>query len=428
MRIKNTGLTINSNQMVVGVCYILVVLSLWMVNYGFTFSRVAGLVLFVLISVFMPIESIMFMIVLLEPFNYVFKFQGSLSVMPFLIAICIIKMLFRKKEQIERTKLVLYSLLVLLCVTASFLELGSMLSCIPFLMYLLFIVLCARDFKNSMYVLFDSLAKVYIASTLLACFSALLFSRTALSVSPMAENIYLHRFYGLSTVWEIGRSLVVSIVFLFVLLLKNKKHYLISFAIIGVLLYFLVLTQTYSVILGIVAVVLVMPLMGGKKINTKTIVLFIMSVVIFIIGYFVIFKQMLSIRGDFGDNGRFAIWELYGKSFVLSGRRMLIGIGGGCISQFAARHQILTAHNIIVEKVFELGIIGTVLLFSFLIMSYKGLNMNLRKNLHLLPLIAFLGTSLTQGTTGSELLVIVLVVCIVPQGKEMTIGYNLAKN
>ena len=403
------------------VTILLIFFTLWTVNAGYSFMRYAGIVILALLGIFMKVERTLCMLALLLPFEMVFKIPGSYTVLPILISICVIKLFVLSRKMLDSFKFMAFALLALLSVLASVLAFGSFFSVVPFFVYILFFMLCLRDLKDKLPDLFVPIAVLFVIGSLLFCFGALLFPNAVKVIAPAAENIYSTRFYGFSTEWDTGRTLVVSVAFLIALYMKMRKHLLILVAVAGVMLYFLVQTQLYSGLIGLVIVLLILPFVGNasrKQYATRFFGMLVFLIIAGVVGYFFVFRTMLSLRGTIDDNGRFDIWLQYLKSFFSSLRIMFIGVGAGNISHFAAQSGQASAHNILIEKMIEFGFVGLTMLIALLVSVFKGFEMRAHRNLHMLPLIAFLGTTLTQGTSGSEVLFFLMIVCMMPRAAD----------
>lgn len=117
-----------------------------------------------------------------------------------------------------------------------------------------------------------------------------------------------------------------------------------------------------------------------------------------------IFPKMLEVRsGNFGNNGRFDLWIFYLNLFLENIDVMLCGVGIGCIKIFANQLNMLTTHNVIIEKLVELGLIGFSIFSLLLYKISKGAVCNIRKNEKLLVLITMLSTLMVQGVSGNPL-------------------------
>ena len=132
--------------------------------------------------------------------------------------------------------------------------------------------------------------------------------------------------------------------------------------------------------------------------------LFFFLVIPIVFGYIILtlYDTMTEVRGyEASENGRVDVWETYFSYLGNHYYVCLFGTGAGTIGDIAEKLNNATAHNLFLEKIIECGIIGCVFLFAFFLNLYNKASFSLKNNVKLIPLITFLGTCLTQGTTGS---------------------------
>ena len=171
-------------------------------------------------------------------------------------------------------------------------------------------------------------------------------------------------------------------------------------------------------LLGLGALLVCIPFAYGKekplrqRIAYSTIMIMIMMIAAYFLVRFV-YASMTELRGyGASENGRFGVWSTYLDFLNTNPLVTLFGVGGGAISSIASSLNTATAHNILLEKIVEVGIVGLVFFLLYFSTLYRGRTLNPSRNINVLPLITFLGTALTQGTTGNVAFALLLAICV----------------
>lgn len=395
----------------------IVVLSLLLVNTGNTSIRVVGLLSFVIIALFLKPDSIVILMALVEPFSIVFKLQDSFSVMPFLFIILFVKSIPNGRKYPSKVIMPLLALMSigLIVVFARGFSITSFLS---FYLYLICVVVVLNNENICLEHVFEVVSIWYVISVLIECILSEYLPNAVSMVTKV--SIYNLRNIGFSNEWEFGRHLVVAVAFCLTNILKRKRFLLAYIVAIVYLIYKLTSTGLYSGLLAIGILIMCLPFIYkgsmGKRVLFFTVTILI-SAGLLLLAYYYVYIPMYNLRGQFTDNGRFNTWLAYLHDLGSNISLLLFGAGAGCISDYAASVHRITAHNILLEKVVEFGIFGLIGLISLIKNSYKGYTFKLNENLNLFPLIGFLGTTITQGVTGSELVFILMMICAMRKEK-----------
>lgn len=411
------------------VCYLFILLTLFLTNNGISLLRTVGVFFFLAASVFLPQRMLFELIVLLQPFTSVFRLGEGLTVMPFLILVFIVKAALTSRGRLfgDAVSFALFFALFTISIVAHSLWFSSFTGAIPFFIYLLFFHMAITSEQLADGKVFDGATVVFVISALLFCVCIGLFPNAVSQIAPMSET-GIDRAGGFTTVWEFGRILVVAVSLIIVRLLMNHRHLIVYIAVMLYFLYWFVQTGLFSGLVSLIIIAVLLPFsvesLGAAKKRYISVLMLFGSVILLLLGYKYIYEPMNALRGGMNDNGRFQIWSQYLGDLAGNVWMLLFGIGGGAISVYAESVSRLTAHNIVIEKLVELGLVGIVLLVLFLKQSFAAtkVSLSLRKNLHVIPLIAYLGTCLTQGTSGSELIFLVMILSCIPQTNEKEIA------
>ncbi len=381
-----------------------------MLNQGIIISRTLISVILCTIAIFLSIEELIPMIFILSPFSIIFKFFGMFTVMPVLFIILSVKCILRnhKLAQIPYALFVLLFLVNILNALISYNDIFNSLSTFVSLFSLISFILITDIDRNKVFMLTSNL---YIVSVIMLCVFSELFINVAPHVIEVAEHNL--RNIGFSNEWDFGRSIIVAIAFVVYWLLKNRKYIILGVLVIMYFLSKLISTGLYSGALSLVVMTLCLPFCFGKSFRQQPfyfLVIGFLSILLIIALYYLVYIPMVDLRGGIGDNGRFELWNFYINLFINDWKVFLIGVGGGCISNYAHSISMLTTHNVIIETMVEYGLIGIVLLSLIIKRLYSG-QFSIYNNKKMIVLFSFLGTCLTQGVSGNEMIFLLMMIC-----------------
>lgn len=414
-----TGKVDNRTKFGWSLFYLFSFLCVYLFSRGISSISLAGSIVLLGTSLFMPKAVVFQLIIAISPLGNLYKISG-LTIAPFLIVIYIIKVLICSKTSLvskdTAIKMLLAGILFIMSLLSSFVDGFSLVPVVSFFLHLFFLmIVLSNDESNGED--YQAYIWLFIASSLLVCFSTVIFPSISRQLGR-AISIYSTANSGFSTTWDFGRLLCISIALLIVNYLEIRRWLVLHVGLILVFIYFIIQCGRFSILLGLFALLLCVPFAYGNRKQgrhyklTYTILMLLAMIIVFVLAYRFVYPAMTSLRGvEASDNGRFDIWRSYLSLFSSNIKVLLFGVGGGAISEIASKLGIPTAHNIILEKIIEFGIFGTILLLSLLGLMYRGRSFNIARNPRLLPLIAFIGTSLTQGTTSCLYFPILLAIC-----------------
>lgn len=370
-----------------------------------------------LYAMFLPIDDLACLIAAVFPTGKIFKLFGGYTVVPFLLLIYIFKtmVLNGRKVSMDVMRPIFWVMILFVStiITTTLLNIGITGS-LSFYAHLIFIIVALRINRINRAESYDKISFYFIVSTLYVCAMTLVFPE----VSRSLGNILYGRVNpGFSSSWDFGRSLIVSIAFVAVRFLKTKKRLFIDLVLVFIMLYFVVQCGRFSMVLGLAALIFCMPLeyISDKPKRERILYFLFAMIMVSIIGAFIyvyVYSSMAELRGvEASDNGRYGVWSTYWDYFLSNPQVVCFGAGAGAISSVGAGLNTVTAHNIVIEKVAEVGVFGCFVLFCMFVNLYKGKIINPTRNIYILPLITFLGTTLTQGTTGNETFALLLAMC-----------------
>ena len=376
-------------------------------------------------ALFLPADDLLCLIAAALPTGNIYKLGGGYTAIPFLLLIYIIKTFLKNgaKLKSDTAKPLLWTVILFsVSVIASMAHGFSIIEIIPFFMHLVFIVVALRINHVNEEEKYSELAFYFIAGTLMVCIGTILFPNVSRSIGNI--SIYSKSNPGFASTWDFGRSLSISIAFIIVSFLKTKKRLIIDIILVFVMLYFLIQCGRFSMLLGLGALLICIPFAYGadKPLRQRLLYTVVMIIIIAVLSYVMIryvYSSMVELRGYVAsDNGRFGVWSTYLEYLGNNPFVVAFGTGGGSISSVAPTLGVSTAHNILLEKIIEVGVFGLFLFLLFFITLYRGKTLNPSRNINVLPLITFLGTAMTQGTTGNVAFALLLAMCVADKSIE----------
>lgn len=353
-------------------------------------------------------EYLLYLISFLLPVGNLYRFQTGLMLNSLLMLIYIVKSCydyFHRKQQEQMTTSVLF-LLYSLCLSifATVFSNASIFTVTVFYFHLFFILVAVKI--NHIYdeKYYYSILLFFVSGTVFVGLFSLLYPTISFYISNINREDALVN-AGFSSSWDFGRSTIVSISFLIVLLLSKKINSILAIALIAFLFYVSSRSARFTMLIGLFFMFASTSLyyfLNKKGPLLFNLLLFSLFPIIAFFALSMTYDSMIEVRGvEASENGRYEIWNTY-LSYLNSHLYIfIIGTGGGTISNIAENINTLTAHNLILEKIIEFGLLGLSVLLAFFSTLYNKSSFNIKNNVKLIPLLTYLGTTLTQGTTGS---------------------------
>ena len=392
--------------------YVFVLASILAMNNGIGSIQTIGFFFVLAVGAMLPVEQLLMFIVMMEPLGAIYRINGRYTVMPFLFIILFVKLVAGNKTISKKKLIPMFGLMAISIY--NYVTRGYNISTyVGFFIALLCFVWASGNKCINMQRVFEKSIWLFVLSVLIESIA----SRTMPTVVRMVREVsaYEYRLAGFTSSWNYGRHVVVAIAFLVYWLRYQNGNKLIAGALIGYFLECMISTGLYSGLLAIGLMLLLIPFSFQGTIKqriTYVSISLLVCAVVFLIIYNYVYLPMYNLRGQISDNGRFDIWKMYYDIFVNDAGIFFGGIGAGAIQDYAASKSILTTHSIVIEKLFELGIVGTGLLIFLISGCTRKQNQRISTNGRLLPLATFLGTCLTQGVSGNELIFILMIICI----------------
>lgn len=411
-------LSSNKYRILLSVFIVITLSALYLLNRGISsVGRLASFAL-IIVSVFLHVDDLICLIAAILPTGNVYMVTGGNTVIPFLLVIYLAKTVVRNRRSIDvgaiKSLVWVLALIAISLYTTTVYSI-TVMKILPFYLHVIFIVFALRANHVNREWIYNRVALYFITGTLLVCFGTTLFPDLTFSLGN--ASIYVKENAGFSSTWDFGRSLTISIAFIVVDILKTKRRILIDLFLCVIMLYFIIQSGRFSMLLGLGALIALFPFITGKdkplhqRVLHSLIMIGVMLVAVFAL-YQLIYLPMSTLRGSVAsDNGRFDIWRKYIECINQDVMLALFGVGGGAVASFADMIGYPTAHNILLEKIVEVGFVGIIIFVMFFVSLYKGKDINPFRNINVLPLVAFLGTSLTQGTTGNIAFALLLALC-----------------
>lgn len=405
--------------------YVVIILCIYFIDHGQYIVQTIGLIFISICGFLLKKDGIIALLCMLLPFSNVFRLNGSYTVIPFLILIFILKSILKLSgERVFINKNIACAILclyVLFCISFCTVisRFNNVRIILPFFIYLIFLVIAANDGvvedDNSFYFTVFLL----VSSTIISCILADIFPNAQKYLSGDINKQFVYRFSGFSNVWELGRQLVVSIAIIVSFMLERSIKVLKKLICVFLILacfYFIIQTGLYTALVGIKALGWSLLFVQNNKFQNQgrfRVMMVLLIVLSGILIYFFVFENMLAVRlGNISDNSRFEIWSQYLNDLGNNILMLLFGVGGGAIANYAQTVDRLTAHNIVIEKLVELGFVGVIFLLIFFYQIFRDKSYKLSSNTKMIIVWTFLGTCLTQGVSGNEMIFILLAICV----------------
>lgn len=382
----------------------------------------------VLVSATLSLENVFLLIVAIIPWGQVFKIPNSYTAATLLVLVFIVKSIVLSNKamfHIEKTTFRIYASYFVclgISIIVSLIHNSDIMSVVTFFLDFLFVIVGVQIISDKRDI-FEKVTFLFVISTILVCFCSTLFPALSRSLGKVSE--YTKANPGFSSLWDFGRLTLISIAFIVVDYLNYHEHVVLKTVGIAILLRYMIQSGRFSILLGLACLLACLPFITKQRevpIKRRVFIfigMLLLFVLLLLTLYFFFYQDMVALRGvEASDNGRFEVWKTYIDYLAKKPSIVLLGIGGGAISSLSTALNTATAHNILLEKLVEFGVVGLVLVVYLLVRLYNSNKDNIWHNLYLLPVIAFLGTSLTQGTTGSLTFAILIVLCMCKENSD----------
>ena len=412
------GISDNKSRILLPIFIAITLSALFLLNRGISsVSRLTSLAL-IIVGIFLHVNDLICLIAAILPTGNVYMVTSGNTVIPFLLVIYLAKTVVRNRRSIDveaMKSLVWVLVLIVISLSTTTFYGITVMKILPFYLHVVFIIFALRVNRVNQEWIYNKVALHFVTGTLLVCVGTTLFPDLTYSLGN--ASIYVKENAGFSSTWDFGRSLTISIAFIVVDMLKARKRILIDLPLCLIMLYFIIQSGRFSMLLGLGALIALFPFITGKdkplhqRVFHSLIMIGVMLVAVVAL-YQLIYLPMSTLRGSAAsDNGRFDIWRKYIECINQDALLALFGVGGGAVASFADMIGYPTAHNILLEKIVEVGFVGIIIFAMFFVSLYKGKDISPFRNINVLPLVAFLGTSLTQGTTGNIAFALLLALC-----------------
>ena len=412
------GISDNKSRILLPIFIAITLSALFLLNRGISsVSRLTSLAL-IIVGIFLHVDDLICLIAAILPTGNVYMVTSGNTVIPFLLVIYLAKTVVRNRRSIDveaMKSLVWVLVLIVISLSTTTFYGITVMKILPFYLHVVFIIFALRVNRVNQEWIYNKVALHFVTGTLLVCVGTTLFPDLTYSLGN--ASIYVKENAGFSSTWDFGRSLTISIAFIVVDMLKARKRILIDLPLCLIMLYFIIQSGRFSMLLGLGALIALFPFITGKdkplhqRVFHSLIMIGVMLVAVVAL-YQLIYLPMSTLRGSAAsDNGRFDIWRKYIECINQDALLALFGVGGGAVASFADMIGYPTAHNILLEKIVEVGFVGIIIFAMFFVSLYKGKDISPFRNINVLPLVAFLGTSLTQGTTGNIAFALLLALC-----------------
>lgn len=419
--------------MTISVIYVTLMASIYFMHLGNYKLRTVSFALILAVSVFMPSDKLPIIISLLFPLTEIVRLSDdSRTVLPFVVIIYILKAFSPKMINTPKFFFFMmpFGLFVIMNIISSLSNFNTFINPLVTCAFIFFAYVLANQKKNDRINVW--IAGAFIVSSLITAVSSVLFKDLSIEISGI--SVYNTRMAGFSSPWNFGLCMLLAWFFIAMLFKQRNIGYIFMIAGSAVFVYFSIKSGTRSLLIGMCIILFYIAFSFGRRLIKNKIFYFSMLAVIVPLGmilyYLWIFKPLIESRGQFYDTSRVELWSYYLDLFMNNPNVMLFGLGCNNLSSYASNTGVLTAHNIFVEMIVELGIVG-VLFFVYLVaVIFTGAQKNPFKNDMMIPIILYCTFLMTQSGLSTELLyfLIALACQTYPKSNTMCAENRLAVN
>lgn len=417
--------------MTISVIYATLMASIYFMHLGNYSLRTISFVLILAVSVFMPFDRLPIIISLLFPLTEIVRLgDDSRTVLPFVVMIYIVKAFSLKMIKSSKFYFFIlpFGLFVVMNVISSLSNFNKFINPLVTCTFILFAYMLAFQKKDDG--INAWIAGVFVVSSLITAVSAMLFEDLSVKISGVSA--YHTRMAGFSSPWNFGLCMLLAWYFTVMLFKQRNIGYIFMIAGSAVFVYFAIRSGTRSLLIGMCIVFFYIIFSFGKRLIKNKIIYFSIIAALIPLGmilyYFLMFKPLVESRGQFYDTSRVALWSYYFDLFTNNPNVMIFGLGCNNLPSYASNTGVLTAHNIFVEMIIELGVVGMVLFIYLIAVLFTGAQKNPFKNDMMIPIILYCTFLMTQSGLSTELLyfLIALACQTYPKTKTMCAEHHLA--
>ena len=406
-------------------------------NMGYSGGMIFA-VLILAIAAFLNLEQSYYLIAFCLPFSSVLKFsESSITIIPILYAIIILKLAFFEKQKMKLYPLIALASLAVLQIVSVAIYNSSISSVISLLLSCFFVLYSACFFSSK-----SNVGKNMLRSTALYLAIAVALNILLSDMFPQAmsiisaskqEALETHSRFGALLVEpnELSQVILVAVGFL-VATFSSYKH-IMSKVGIGALIAYLVIngirTNSKSYVLtlfGLFCVLMLLLILRffKKKHSAFALVGFLILLIVgAVAGYYLIYNVIVPVfemRGDNADllTGRDDIWQKYLEAIKQRLDVTLIGCGAGNAVALLKMTDILGSnvpHNLYIEYLVQFGIAGIVALLISWADAFN--NMKGKSVLFWIPALAFLVTAFGISANSNDCIFITLMILSMPMFK-----------
>lgn len=387
------------------IIYIIVIITILAINQGMIQAGTLGMISVIVVLSFLNIESLFICSIMLAPLVNILKIQDGITIMPIIFLLGITKILLKNNIKINIKTLIFFTIFVASNAFNSLYRFGFQPEVYSMALLLLYVYLFMSNYQYKLPSLFNAISFTFILSMLIYCIGSDIFPNVVNVVAQKSE--FTTRNVGFTNDWSYGQFLALSIAFSSIQVRRGNLSIIKYICLMVVFFYYLIQTGSYTGLMAIGIFFLLFPFSTELNSKKKLYIALASMVAILVVFTFIavyIFPKMLEVRsGNFGNNGRFDLWIFYLNLLKDNPDIFLFGVGIGCIKTFAAQLHMLTTHNVIIEKLVELGVIGFSIFISLLYKMSKNAVINIKKNEKILVLITMVATLMVQGVSGNPL-------------------------
>lgn len=409
---------IKSDNIVLITFYLVFFITSIFVNTGNAIVSSVSYFIVILIACFSSINTDIIILFSIIPFPRIFLLSPDfMTIVPIIEGLIIVKYYFKTKIGVKSLRQIkaCFILLIYSCIV-EYLRFSTISSSIKYMLtiFTMIVVWNVTD-SNLRKRCFVTFCISSFLSGIVGWYYPNVSAFTSLYVSPHNK-----RFQGLMPdPGSFGQIMICTISMVVFLLATSRYHnrlrrfniksIITSLILCLTCLYFIFQSGTRACLIGIAVIyfVIILKLLKSKrsvKIRSLGVFALLISLILLVpVSNYLFNAISLTHGGDGLDNEkRFLIWRSYINGYLDSIDVILFGVGMDSCNIYGKLMGFGNPHNVIIEKVYESGLIGLIINLAIFTPIVKSKNMRLT-NMSALPFYAFFSTLLVYGSVGIEL-------------------------
>lgn len=359
-------------------------------------------------------RTLLITIVQVLPFNNMIIYSMNFyTIIPIMMLIFCWKTVRSNKMNFSFELIILILILFLIQIIVAYHFFSNITFLIPFFLQLLFAFASIKYVVEYDIDIFKISSAIYIVSIILSFFAPIIFHDAALLLATEKyPSMYVDLFYGYRfggaviepTVY--AQQIMIAICFIVSLFIENNISSKVATTLIVILMILGYLTYSrVFIIMGVFLLILFLhynykylyEASSVRRLRFKKIIIPLLVTYISMLFGYIFINNMINYRADLNVNnmgitsGRIDLWVNYISLFTRNILGLLFGYGANNIIGISKLFDLhSTPHNGIIEKIFELGVIGSFIFFFIIKQIFRGIPINIKINPRIIFIFVYL--------------------------------------